>query len=721
MAENSTLSTNYLGRVGDKPSMQAKPPKPKMSTEEAKDIHAEAMRLCEEAWTAERQNIREGRDDQKFYAGGEGQWEPKARQSRVNEGRPVLTVNRLPQFVRQMTGDLRKNPPGLKFLPAKGEASKETAEAFNGITRHIEQQSNAKDCYIIATENAAITGQGFFRALTEYSADDGFDLDIRIKPVRDPFGALLDPYSTLPDKSDIRYGFVFEHISASDFKEMWPDHDPVNIKVPEQNAYPWRVGDSIVIAEFWKRKPVKKTIIVLDNGKTVDDEAEIPPDAKEVRRRDVDGHEVCYYLVTGADVLSGPHVFPSKYIPIFMVVGEEITMDGTTIRKGMVRDAKDPQRIYNYSRTASVEALALQPKAPFIGTVAMFKGLEKFWKTAGTKVHAFLPFNVDPKAAGLKPERSPPAIASQGMDQQSLIAADDMKAVTGMYDASLGAKSNESSGVAIAQRQQEGDTTTYLYPDNLSRALSAMGRCFADMIPRVMDTERQVRILKEDGGTEMIMVNTKTAQPETDVMGQPKVDAQGNPRTKPLYDLSAGEYDVVVSTGPNFASRRAEARAHMIEMAAGVPMVGQVAADIIAENSDFPGSDKLAARLRKAMGIGDDGEPINEGQPDPAKQAEVAKNAAGAAKDAATTDKLVAETEGIKLTNAQMFIQMQAFMAQLPQIMTALDQLTKGGQPAAPAQPSPPEMPMPVADAPPPEAIPAPAGADLPLVEVETL
>ena len=685
----------------------------KLSEDEKRQIHEEAMRLAEEAWTAERDNIREGKDCQKFYAAD--QWDVKAKKVREEDGRPVLTINLLPQTVRQMTGDLRKSPPGLKYLPSKGKASQENAEALNGITRHIEQQSNAKDCYIIATENAAIASQGFFRVVTEYSSDDGFDQDIRIKPIRDPFGALLDPYALLPDRSDIRYGYVFEYLSADDFKAAYPDAVPEDIPISEPNCIPWRAGDTICIAEYWRRKPVKKLLILLDDGSTVEDEAKIPDGRTEVRRREVEAYEVNSYMISGKEILSGPHPWAGKYIPICMVVGEEITTGSTTIRKGMVHDARDPQRILNYATSASVEATALQPKSPFLISVNQIKGWETIWATAGSKNHAYLPYNVDALAPTTKPERSPPPIASQGLDTMALMAGQNLQSVTGIFDAKLGNKSNETSGVAIAARQQQGDTTTYLYPDNLGRALGYLGRILADLIPRVMDTEQQVRILKEDGGAEMITINANPEAPPTDDKGRPQ----------PIYDLSQGEYDVTVVTGPNFASRRAEAAAHMIELARGVPMVGQVAPDLIVENMDFPGADKIAKRIQKAMGIGDDGEPVEgEQKADPVAQAQAAKDAASALKDGATVDKIVAETQTIELTNAQMFIQMQGFMDALPQILSRLDQMTQGGQGGQPPQPGAP-----------PEGMAPPAGpAEMPtgappepmmdgggLVELETL
>lgn len=678
-----------------------------LSKTERERIHKQAIDRAEEAWTAERENIVQGRDCQKFYAGD--QWDQKARDMRKD--RPVLTINRLPQFVRQMTGDLRKNPPAIKFLPAKGEATVETAEAYNGITRHIEQKSSAKDCYITATENAAIASQGAFRIVTEYLHPKSFDQDIRFKPIRDPFGFLIDPFAVLLDKSDMRYGFVFEQYSKESFEEKWPDHKADDVPLPnDSNSFSWRPKEGVRIAEYWVREPVVSKLYLLSDGTVSEEKPAAGSGLTVVRSRDVEAFKVLMYMISGKDILSGPHEFPGSLIPICVVVGEEITMDGATRRKGMVHDARDPQRMCNYSRSAGAEAVALQPRSPFIASVGQIKGYETVWRTAGSQNHSFLPYNVDPLAPGLRPERSPPPLASQGLDTQYAMAAADLEAVTGIYKASLGAPSNETSGIAIARKQQEGDTGTFLYPDNLSRALGYAGRILAEIIPAIYDNERMVRILKEDGTAEMITINAE----------EPGELPNGKP--VPAYDLDDGEYDVTVTTGPSFASRRAEAWENMTALAQAYPPLMQLAGDLVIRNGDFPGADEIAKRMERSLppGIKDDA-PVEPPPPDPAQQAAAAKDTASAMKDGATTDKIVAETSKIELENLQVYAQMQAFAAQLPQLMTALQQLTQqGGQGP---QGAPPE-----GMAPPTQGMPSepPMGMDggdglPPMVEIETL
>lgn len=696
-------------------------------------ILEEALRRANEAWTAERNNVAEGRDCQRFYAGGSAQWDSKAWNERTRKNRPTLTVNRLPQFVKQLTGDIRKNPPALKFLPAKGDATEEIAEAFNGIAKHIEQQSQAKDVYVQAVENAAQASQGFFRVTTEYSDDDSFDLDIRIRPIRDPFGALIDPYATLFDKSDMRYAYVFEHIAIEEFKKEYPDAPVVDVPGGGDTAkvFPWRVGNTVRIAEYWRKVPgVKKRLYLLPDGSVVDDLSTLPEEAQaalkeglkmgEVRTRDVETTKVEMYRMCGSAILDGPHAWPGKYIPVCMVVGEEINLDGSTVRKGMVHDARDPQRIYNYSRSASVEAVALQPKAPFIGTVDQFKNRPE-WQTAGSENHAYLAYNPDPRAPGA-PQRSQPALASQGLDAQAAIADQDMKAVTGIYDASLGNRSNETAGVAIQARQREGDTATFLYVDNLTRAIGYLGKILADLIPRVYDTARQVRILRADGTAEMLPVNQHLAMQRVDEMGQPvEMPEQDD---KPIYDLSAGEYDVVVTTGPTFATQRAEAQANIVETMRAWPKVMEIAPDIVFKAMDWPGADELAERATKFLppGITEDGPPPPPPPPPPNVIADVEKTNA-------ETAKIKAEAEGKQLENAQVVMQMQMMgvqMQQMAQAVAGLQAMLAGSAPmmpgAPPASPGGPPLPVPPPAPGMPPMMEAPADDGLPpMVEVNDM
>jgi hypothetical protein len=495
-------------------------------------------------------------------------------------------------------------------------------------------------------------------------------------------------------------------MSKQDFEREYPGFSISDMPQSGTNVFPWRRGDSVRVAEYWTREKGKQQLHLLADGSTTTDLKTAATEGTAltpIRSRTVETTTVQYWMMTGKDILSGPHEWAGKYIPLCIVTGEEITMDATTVRKGMVHDARDPQRIYNYSRSASVEAVALQPKAPFIATVSQIAGYEDVWQTAGSKNHSVLPYNADPLSPNA-PQRSQPPIASQGLDTQAVIAANDMESVIGIYKPSLGAPSNETSGVAIRQRQQEGDTGTYLYIHNCARAIGYEGKILADLIPKIYDNERIVRILKEDGTPDLQRINSQVPEPQQidERTGQPKPP-------KPIIQLNAGKYDVVVTTGPSFATKRQESSANMIELVRSMPALAAIAGDLIVKNMDFAGADEIAKRIERSLpqGIKDDG-PMPQPQINP-------KDLASANKDAAAAEKTQAETEQIQVETVGMIAQLQAQLALLPQLaqqVQALHQMLGGGSPQpGPGGPPPGPVDMPPIQPPPAGMTPPPSGA----------
>lgn len=647
----------------------------KMSADLA-EVHATALKRADEAWTFERTNVSEGREDQKFYAGD--QWDEAAKKARGTD-RPMLTVNRLGTFVRQVTGDIRQNTPAIKVLPARGKASQDKADMLNGMIRSIEAESDADACYEKAASNVAQAGQGAFRIVTDYVDDKGFDQDIRIRPIADPFGVLVDPMASLPDKSDMEYAYVFEHLSKEAFKAEYPDATAEDIPLAvgtDGMGFQWRKGESVRIAEYWCKEKTKRKLHLLAGGMTTD---RLPPGVKAVSSRDVEDVRIVSYMISGKEVLSGPHAWAGKYIPICFVPGEEITIDGATRRKGVVRDAKDPQRLVNYARTVQAESTALQPKAPFVITKAQIKGYESIWKSAGTQPHPYLPYNSDGSTA--PPQRSQPPVMSSGLSELSAMAGQDLHDVTGIYPAALGAKSNETSGIAIRARQHEADTGSNYVASNLKRAIAYAGRILVDLIPKIYDSQRIVRILKEDGSHEMQTINAQMP----------------NGMIDPATELDdGGGYDVVVSTGPGYLTKQQEMADMIVELARNLPQVGQVAPDLLVKAMGFPGGDEIAKRLEKMLPPGMVGdEPPPPPKPDPVAAATALDKAASADLKQAQTAKTLMETGEI----AQ---QVQALGADVQALMGMMKQFAEGqgaqggGMPPMPPQAGgmpPPDMP----------------------------
>lgn len=547
------------------------------------DIIAKARKRMAEAQEADRENREDALDDLEHIAGF--QWEEDERQRRKDAGRPCITINRLPQFVRQVTGDIRQLNPAINVIPGDSEASESVAEVIEGLTRHIEYRSDGSTVYERAAESAAQCGMGYFRILTEYESDDSFNQEILLESIENPFSVYVDPEARASTRADASYMFISTPMSLPDFEAAYPDATAVDVDIDgdTDGLEYWRESGEVIVAEYFWKEPVTKEIGLLRDGRVVEN----PPAIMDVvKKRKVQTHKVMWAKITGREVLEGPKEYPCKHIPIIGVMGEEIHIGERVVRSSVIRYAKDPQRLYNYYSSAQAETIALQPKTPYIATAKQVAGFEADWAAANESNDAVLLYNPDEKAPGA-PQRAMPPVASQALSQEAMKASEDMKATTGIYDAGLGQASNEKSGVAIRQRQLESDISTSIYTDNLAKAVHQCGRILIDMIPRIYDTERTVRIVGKDDEETMVTINGMGFTDQFEAV--------------PINPLNVGKYDVRVTVGPNYTTRRQETAESMMQFIQAVPAAGQVAGDLIVKAMDWPDADKLAERMEKLL------------------------------------------------------------------------------------------------------------------------
>jgi len=574
----------------------------------------EAFKLAEDA---EADNRRLWLEDVKFARLGE-QWPDKVKAQREAEGRPCLTINKMPAFIRQVTNDARQNKPSIKCHPVDDDASEEVAEILDGLIRNIEYSSNADVAYDTALESAVTGGFGYFRISTDYACDDQFDQDIKIERVVNPLNIYGDPCSTAADSSDWNSAFVTERLKTKEFTKKYPNAATSNFEA-DGHDQDWFTDEKVRIAEYWTREEVAKTLLKLSDGSVMYAEAYRKMyDILQVMgvtivgERETKGYKVTQRIITGAEVLE-TNAWQGKYIPIIPVFGDEINVEGKRHLVSLIRGSKDAQQMFNFWRTASTELVALAPKAPFIGPKGAFNTDADKWATANNKSHAYIEYD-----GQMPPQRQAFAGVPAGALQEALNASDDMKSIMGIYDASLGARSNETSGRAIMARQREGDVSTFNFIDNLSRAIRHAGRVIVDLIPHVYDAPRIIRIIHEDGSNESVKINQEhqAEAPMTDGMqGQPGSPAQmqgpmGESQQKEqqefmqglvkLYDVTSGKYDVTCQAGPSYTTKRQESADQMMQLMQAMPQAAPMIADLIAKNLDWPGADEIADRL-KAM------------------------------------------------------------------------------------------------------------------------
>ena len=550
------------------------------------DIIKDALERYGESKEVTSENRRWHREDTRFARDAD-QWPDRVRKQREQESRPVLTINKMPAFIRQVVNEARQNRPSIAVHPVDNDADPDTATVIDGLIKSIERQSNADVAYDTAIDHAVTGGFGFFRIGIDYCHADSFDLECRIERVPNALMVHWDPSSTAFDASDWDFAFVSEFMSEDQFEAQYPGKAPTSFMDTEDDK-DQTLADQLRLVEYWRREQMTRKIVLLSNGRVMREEllteevmAELAMASVEpLREREAEYHKVTRQILSGTDVLSEED-WPGDTIPICPVWGDEVMVDGRRQFRSMIRDARDAQTMFNFWRSATTELVALAPRAPFIGPQGFTKGNEVQWETANTRSHATLEY-----AGQIPPQRQSFAGVPAGALQEALNASDDMKSIIGIYDSSLGARSNETSGRAIMARQREGDTSNFHFIDNLTRGIRYAGSVLVDIIPSVYSARQTIRIVGEGETQKVARLTQENPSEEQSMSGQER-----------LYNIGVGLYDVTVNAGPSYATQRQETREILIEMLRARPDLGAVVGDILMKSMDFPEAEKVAKRL----------------------------------------------------------------------------------------------------------------------------
>lgn len=560
-----------------------------------------ALKRFKTAMDAEFENRKNFLDDLKLSC-ADDQWPDEVKKLR-GVHRPTMTFNRLNGVVKQIINDYRQNKLSMRVLPASGDASDDCAEIIGGLLRNIEAQSDADIAYTLALDSAARGGFGYFRIVTEYANDDVFEQDVRIKPIYNPLTVYFDPSARKCTREDAKWCFITEVIPREDFESMYPKVSLDSIEGTGDTAA-WITSDGVRVAEYYEKINYETQIVAFDNGMVMeasDEEVAVLAQGGmiAVKKRNATRTKVIWRKMTASTIIEEPREYKTKYIPVIMVPGEEVNVEGKTMTRSAIYYAKDAQRMYNYYRTAATESVALATKAPWLVTANHIRGYEQMWAQANTSPQSYLVYNPD----GSMPQRIEPANQPIGEISMAALASDDIKATTGLYDASLGARGNETSGKAILARQQEGDTANYHIIDNLTKAIELCGKVALDFVRITYDTERVARIITPEGEPQTVIVNQQQRDPLTGIINV-------------LNNITVGKYDVVIDTGPTIATQKLELVNAMQQVLPSLPIVGQVAPDLIIKELPFRGAREIAERVKRALPP-----QVTEDQDDPEAQA----------------------------------------------------------------------------------------------------
>ena len=560
----------------------------KRNSEEQNEIVKEALERFETASDGWSDIYEQSVADVSFIDDDEGQWEDSVRESRHN--RPCLTFDKLSASVDRVVGGQMAQMPSVKVRAAE-EGDEDIAEVYQGLIRQIDQRGI--QAFKTAFKFAVKSGWGCLLVDHDYIDDVSLDQDIILREIKNPFSVLLDPIIQAQHVQEARFGFMFEDMERQEFSRLYPDAESYPGEsdfTTTGNMDSWVSEDFVRVADYFRITLEEKTLVQLSDGRVLDLE-EVQPVRDELnlqgitlgKTRKVQKRKLERFKISGMEILEEVECV-GRFIPLVPMFGKTSNINGKYITRGIVRKAKDAQRLYNYSRSVAVEVTALTPKQPYFVTPAMIKGHESKWKNMMVSNDPVLQFNFD---QGQKPYRESPAQGSPGLLQDAQFAAEDIKATTGIFDANIGQQGQETSGVAIGRRQFQGEMSNFEYQDQLIDSMELAGRIMIDMIPAVYDTERTIRIIGEDEREETVQVN-KTL-----------MDAQTGTFVKTM-DLNVGNYDIKIASGPSFTTRKQETAEQLSSMISQNPAMSQLVGDILFQNLDLVGGDEAIKRLRSA-------------------------------------------------------------------------------------------------------------------------
>lgn len=584
------------------------------------DLLKDIKEAFQDAHSAVDTDYDEAINDLNFAYTPGSQWPEKIKADRIRDGRPCFEINKIPFYLDQVIGDIRQNEPSIKVKSVDSLADPKTAEILTGLIKNIESQSEAEIAYDTAAESVIACGYGAWRIITQYSQNDQFDQDIFIRRVKNPFTIWWGP-SEMWSKEDAPYCFITERIPKARFKKEFPKASLVPFQSAKDRDLLWGNDRAIRVVEYFTRELTSKKLYLVQNAQQQLFTTDMEPDNEKlaalgwevVKERNVESYEVKWCKANQSEILEKQTVWPGRYIPIVSVFGKEANIEGKATYRGMVRYGKESQKLYNMSRSTGVELISLAPKAPYLANMKQIGAYVEKWNNAHKKNYPFLPYDTDPDNPNVPvPQRAMPISANTGIQQEIMVADQEMHDTVGLQQASLGQKSNEKSGRAIIARGKESDRAQYPFYDNLGRAMKYTGKVLIDLIPKIYDTARIIRIMGENGEDRNVIIN----QPFQGV------DYNGQ-AIQQIYNLTVGKYDTVVTIGPSFETQRQESAESMMAFIEAVPAAGPLLGDLIAKNLDWRGAQEIEKRLKSLLPPqvqqGGNGPPAPPPPPNPAE------------------------------------------------------------------------------------------------------
>lgn len=571
------------------------------------------------------ENIVRGKDDMNFVL--RDQWTAVERSEFTRLFKPAMTFNKLYDATKKVIGEQRKNKPDLLVRSLTGKATQEQINLRADLVRTISYQSQNDLIYQHAFKSALMMGFGSFQICLDYESPRSFNKKIRYDLVTDSTMCSWDPTAIKPHKGDgnfcsrtfvftrdeffATYPYVSNPVSFIDpymlLDFQWQTRD--TLAVCDEFVKEWfpliiykvKVGDQFIVMdedEFDKAmKQFKIQLEISGEGEARNIIEKLKP--TKVDERQTQDYRIMHYRMIRDRIIEFSE-WPSRQLPIIFVDGDSYYIEGRQYTKSFIHEARDAQKLHNYSRSETAAELKNRRREQWLGTPDNIIGYEQDWRNPELQM-GILRAKPDPKT-GSMPQKMPAWEISQGLFATAQAADQDMREILGFSEAEA-LQGRDISGKARRERKLEGSMSAYVFFDNLNQAIEQGGRVVNDLLDYVIgDEERRIVLSKKDGKTNPTIINER-------------VDDKVKNRLEP------GEYDVEIDTGPSFAVQKDIALEFLQQTLQAYPQAFPLIADLWAKNLDVQFMPQIADRFKTLVPADllakEEGKPAPQKQPDP--------------------------------------------------------------------------------------------------------
>lgn len=557
--------------------------------------------------------------------------------------RPMITINKSREPVRQVLNQERAADMGIEIVPADdfgdltGPIDETEIQLREGLTRRIQRDSQAADARTWAFARAVQAGRGYYSVMTRYVPGKTRDQEIYIHRYHDQSCVLLDPAHEQPDGSDAEWGFEVTDIERSVYVAEYPKRKGKDNAVCAYGDSEWMLENEqkpgwfyakdgvqmVRVANYWytERESRELVAFALESDPTQErvewaDEVEgakakpdlvaaltdegwfeIPDSRRTVVEKSI---KWCKFDGCDDDVLDETD-WQGPDMPIVKVLGEELQpSDHKRFVEGMVRNMRSSGYGYNVMVSRLIELIGLAPLVPLLVEEGTIEGYEEWYLAANTRTLPYLPW----KRKNLHDqEATPPTVPASRNPPIDAVAAslqifnDGLQSTSSIHASALGqaapsVRSKRQNEQLIEQSQQ--GTNHFL--DNLKRSMEYEAKIINNLLYPIYGKRpgRIARIVNGEGEPEHVMIG----RPMLMQNGRPMPAPEGSPNAKKYTLTKDAKFNVAIKVSPQKDTKRQQENQTVGELIAANPELMTWFGDLYFLTMDGPGHQQMADRAK---------------------------------------------------------------------------------------------------------------------------